>query len=294
MGFSIRECCFVNSRKACVPFLEKELLRRALAAPRPTGETSSVGVHMLLCERGWAMNILAMWQFEKHTGRPWKFTLHDDGTLTSASADKIRTRFPDCRIIFAVQSDPVMKASLEKFPRLRDMREKLVLGRKLLDPFHYAEGPRFIGLDSDLLFYRRPPEVLDWVDSGSDDCWFNQDNGEVYSVPRAAIEESFAVKLWPSVNSGLGLIPSRIMNHALCEEFLIRLSGHTKKAHFHEQTLYALLASSYGKGGLLPSAYRILWDHKKPADAISCHYVGESKWHTLYFHLAREVMLHGR
>ncbi len=161
---------------------------------------------------------------------------------------------------------------------------------KLLDPFHFAESERFIMLDSDVIVYRKPAEVLDWVDSGSEDCRFNRDNVEVYSVPRKAIEQAFGIELWQLVNSGFGLIPTQIMNHALCEEFLIRLSGHTRKAHFHEQTLYALLASAYGRGGMLPPEYRILWESRKPKDAVSCHYVGESKWHTLYFHLAREMM----
>ncbi len=127
MGFSIREFCFVNSRKACVPALEKWLVKKSLAVPRPAGEASDVRVHMLLSERGWAMSLLAMCQFERRTGRPWKFILHDDGTLKPGSAAKLRERFPDCRIIFRSYADPIILGSLERYPRLRSMRDTLCL-----------------------------------------------------------------------------------------------------------------------------------------------------------------------
>lgn len=246
---------------------------------------------MLLSEDTLVMGLCALRQFERTTGISWKFTLHDDGTLTTVSAAKIRAWFPDSRLIFRREADVAMHPLLASHPRLLAFRSANVLGQKLLDTFHYAPAEKYIVLDSDLIFFRRPREILDWINAETDACWFNRDNGEVYSVPRHSIEAAFPVDLWPEVNSGLGLLQRRMMNYDLAEEFLLRLADHTGKAHFHEQTLFAFLASIYGKGGLLPREYRVLWDARFPNGAISCHYVGEGKWHTLYFHLARWLFL---
>lgn len=289
-NFSIREFLFVRSRKACVPVLKEILLRHFKEIKRPGEQAPAVCVHILVSERAAMMTVCAMRKFELSTNLAWKFILHDDGSLSGASISRFEEFFPDCRVVRRGVADVEMLNVLEGLPFLSKMRETNVLGLKLLDTWRYAESDNYIVLDGDLIFFRYPDEVVAWANKMDDSCWFNRDNGEVYSIPRAAIENAFSLALWPAVNSGLSLMRREAIDLLLAEEFLRKLGGATKKAHFHEQTLFAFLASAYGKGGLLPEDYRILWDRQFPKDAISCHYVGEGKWHTLYFHLFQRVL----
>ena len=56
-------------------------------------------------------------------------------------------------------------------------------------------------------FFKRPGEILDWVDAGKEECWFNEDTKEKYCIPRPQIEEALQMKIWQRVNTGICLMP---------------------------------------------------------------------------------------
>ena len=51
-------------------------------------------------------------------------------------------------------------------------------------------------------FFKRPGEILDWVDARKEECWFNEDTREKYCIPRPQIEEELGMKMWQRVNTG--------------------------------------------------------------------------------------------
>ena len=149
------------------------------------------------------------------------------------------------------------------------------LALKIFDMPYFCESPGSLMLDSDMLFFNHPREIMDWVGNGAKECWFNEDiaEGSLVSPEKESLED-LGVKLWPRVNSGLALITKEAIDF----EFLRRVLGETSilKGNLWrvEQTLFALCASRYGKGGLLPKTYEVSLGKDAAEDCVARHYVG--------------------
>ena len=79
-----------------------------------------------------------------------------------------------------------MQTHLAKHPKCLSNRRRHNLFLKFFDFPVYAPYDRFVVLDSDVIFFKRPGEILDWVDAGKEECWFNEDTKEKYCIPRPA------------------------------------------------------------------------------------------------------------
>src|SRR4029434_8481477 len=122
--------------------------------------------------------MLASWfHFSDHG---WLVTIHDDGTLQREHRATLRALFPKCRFIHRDEADRVMHAALTPSPLYCDYRQKHPLSLKIFDMPHFAQNERFLVFDTHLLFFRKPNEVLKWVnDDHGNDCWFLEDVVEV-------------------------------------------------------------------------------------------------------------------
>ncbi len=129
--------------------------------------------------------------------------------------------------------------------------------------------------DSDVLFFRKPAEILAWVESEKSETWFNADFQDSCNITAAQAHEKWGIKLWPLVNAGLALVDLSMVDLAFCEACLregtIRTQGWTWCI---EQTLYALCASRAGRGGLLPPSYEVSFNPQAAPDIAARHYVG--------------------
>lgn len=253
---------------------------------RPSATAGSETVQMLVSSKTWHAGLLAAMSFEHHTGRRWKFVIHDDGTVDEAAEAKIRKIFPDVLFVPRAEADERAAEYLSEHPKCREHRAKHNLFLKFFDFPAFASGERFIVLDSDAIFFRRPTEILEWVDSGAETCLYNEDTKEKYCIPRAQIQEGIGITMWPRFNSGLVLMPSAAVNLDWAERLLVTFEGTAHHPQFFEQTLYGLMASVWGRGGALPPTYEISWGYFRKRGAICRHYVGDFKHDLLYVEAA--------
>ena len=131
-------------------------------------------------------------------------------------------------------------------------------------------------LDSDILFFREPVELLRRIEDPAYQLnSVNADVASAYTVDPADVRNRFGFELGPCFNSGLGLIHRESVQPRWIEDFL-SLPG--VLGHFWriEQTLFALC--SFRRGAeLLPDEYRVCIDANL---AVSCkHYVGAIRHH---------------
>jgi hypothetical protein len=216
--------------------------------------------------------MLASWFHFTQQG--WHVVIHDDGSLCDDATRTLRRMFPGARIIPRAEADAALERSLIPYPFCLDYRRTHPLALKIFDMPHFAEGDRFLIIDSDVLFFQRPGEVINWTRAGTDDCWFNEDveEGTLVSPDEAFAE--LGVKLWRRVNSGLCLLFKQALDFDFCDCALAQTSilrGHVWRI---EQTLFALCASRHGKGGLLPGDYEVSLKKHASAGVIARHYVG--------------------
>lgn len=241
-------------------------------AGQPVGPVS---IH-LLC--GAEHADLAAWMMASWltaTGRNWNFVVHDDGTLPAATTEHLVALGLTLRRIGRADADAALGQALANHPLCATYRRRHPLALKIFDAPHYAGAPRFILLDTDILFFAPPREILEWVDRPDDaSCHFNADAQEASTVTPAEARQKLGFELWPKVNSGLCLLVREALNLDLCERIFATTaveSGHSWRI---EQTLFALCASHWGNGGLLPSSYEVSLGTNAAPGCIARHYVG--------------------
>lgn len=231
-------------------------------------------VHVLTGAKDWQLSAWMLASFLQFTEQTWKLYIHDDGTLPEKARAGLKKLFPGARIIGRDEADTEMDKVLAPLPFCHDYRNKHPLALKIFDMAHFSDAPRFLVLDSDVLFFTHPREIIDWADGHEESCWFNEDvaEGSLISIDHAW--DDLGVKLWERVNSGLCLIAKRAIDFEFCERALGEtsiLKGHIWRV---EQTLFALCASRHGKGGLLPKSYEVTLAKNASTDCIARHYVG--------------------
>ncbi len=259
-------------------------------ARRPAAAAPPISVHMLVSSRTWHAGLLAIISFEHFTERRWEFFMHEDGSVDQASRRQIERWLPGVRFVPRPEAEQRLANDLRAHPRSLAHRAKWILLLKFFDSIAFAPHPRFIVLDSDVIFFRRPPEILEWADSGREECWFNHDTKEVYCASRDRIEPVFGFPLWDRVNSGLCLLAAETFSRDMSERFLAEMEDRADRPIFFEQTLFAFHASRRNRGGLLPRKYEISWGYLRAAGSVCRHYVGAFKSDLLYVEGATSLL----
>lgn len=234
---------------------------------------AEIPVHLLTGAQDWQLAGWMLASFVHTTQRDWPIVLHDDGTLSLEATTFFIAHFPRLKVWPHAQANARMQPLLAGHPHCAAYRARHPLGLKIFDMPALTPGDRFIVLDSDLLFFRPPTEILAWADSGARACWFNQDAADT-SLVTAEEARTLGVDLWPAVNSGLGLLVRDAFDLAFCERALAETGieeGHIWRI---EQSLFALCASRFGVGGLLPRSYEVSLGNWAAPHAIARHYVG--------------------
>lgn len=229
------------------------------------------------------MGLLAVLSLEYFSERRWGIFIHEDGSLDFSARQEIESKLPGVRFVTRTEADHIVGKFYEDFPACRRNRGRHNLFLKFFDPLVFAPSDKYLILDSDLFFYRKPVALIDWANGPQRTCHYNRDVKEVYSLPRDKIEAAIGVKLWESFNSGLVCVSKEAINLQRSEQLLSLFEDTANHPQFFEQTLYALNCSAHNQGGALPPEYEITWNIFRSADSVCRHYVGPAKFDHLYF-----------
>jgi hypothetical protein len=182
--------------------------------PIPVG-SPDLEIHMLLHHERIFESLWSLYSLCRFAETPFGITVHDDGSLTAEDAAMLRALFPGIRLIHREDSDPIVNEWLKAhgFRNSRRFRDGLVFGLKLFDPHVFRRASEYILLDSDVLFFRRPAELLD---SPAGESRFSVDMGYEGGFSHRVIGEITGIEDAIAVNAGLlrlnaqSIIPERI------------------------------------------------------------------------------------
>ncbi len=259
----------------------KDIVRNRILDTQPIAQTSdrACEIHVFTCSQDWLNLIWALKSFYWASNRQYALCIHDDGTLTAANRATLQQHFPNARIIDRPSADARVLAGLQNYPRCLEFRQSNHLAPKVFDFASYLESDRMLLLDSDILFFAEPTELLQRIEDPT--YLLNTVNGDVssaYTVNPQVVKDKLGFDVIDRFNSGLGLIHKASFNLDWIEEFLALpdILGHFWRI---EQTLYALLSSRFG-AELLPPAYDV---HLEGGigNSPSRHYVGQIR-HLMY------------
>lgn len=253
----------------------RDVIRQRILQTPPVENTldKRCEVHVLTSARDWLNMVWSLKSFYVASGKQYALCIHDDGSLEPMQIGKMKEHFPQAGIILRAQADSDVLPALQPYPRCLEFRQTNHLSPKLFDFAHYLRNDRMLLLDSDVLFFREPAELLRRTE-GRDllKNAVNADVGSAYTITPKIAREQAKVNLIERFNSGLGVIHRDSLRLDWLEEFL-GLPG-LANGHFWriEQTLLALCSSRFGVE-LLPREYDIRLNGGI-AGAPSRHYVG--------------------
>ncbi len=235
---------------------------------------TNVPIHVLVGENDWRMAAWMLASFFRATESAWPVVFHDDGTLPTDGSRTLEDLFEDSSTVSRAEADAKMDRVLRAYPYCHEYRSGHRLGLRIFDTAHLENAERYLVLDSDVLFFQRPDEIMDWADDPlTQKCWFNRDAREFSNVSDFEAREELGVDLWPRVDCGIALIYRPIVDLGFCDRALATTAILRGAEDRIEQTLFALCASQHGQGGLLPKTYEVSLKGRASPDAISRHYV---------------------
>lgn len=215
------------------------------------GDGSDFEVHSLLGSRHVGMCLWSIKSFLHHAKRPFSIVLHDDGSLSLQDIEKLKRHLPGVRVIRKADADTLIRPMLSpwklveayRFGTLGNTdysRRMSIFALKLLDFNLLTAASRILVLDTDVLFFRRPSELLDWVDNKSEaQCMYcYEDYAPVRN--RAGVIAGFERKAAPSCyfNSGLICFDKPVMDLSALDNWLKEYGHLTNTLYTFEQFAY--------------------------------------------------------
>ncbi|MEO6096583.1 MAG: hypothetical protein ABIW76_13095 [Fibrobacteria bacterium] len=242
--------------------------------PVPKSSSDGISVHLLTNRKDWRMAAWSIASFLKACGRTFPVVVHDDGSLQPGQAAKLERLFPGLRIIWRPEADRAVVEALAGRPQSLEFRSRYNNSIKLFDPWLVAGARDVIALDSDLIFFRKPEEILAWVDGPRSVNRWNEDVESAYTLTHDEIRDHLGVEMIPRINSGLGVISGKSMDWDLVEKALEHPAA--RSHHWRiEQTLFAILSCRFGVELLSPKhRIDISRDFKIDDTLVNRHYVG--------------------
>jgi hypothetical protein len=156
---------------------------------------------------------------------------HDDnGTLTDSDKDILHHHIEGIAIIDRNIADKQMEPILSSFPHCRKYRSRIFASLELLDNILLATTERIITMNSDVLFLKRPDELIQWLINGSNEIiYVHEDNPSTQKELLSEIGCNFP----PHVTLALVCFYREIIDLALIEDVL-------KKSKFTRTHLWLL------------------------------------------------------
>lgn len=247
--------------------------------PPPIFGGPRLELHLLTGRRFWYQSAFCLWTFARQSQRDLAPTVIDDGSLTPEICATLRTLFPAARFLGKSDAHALLHEYLPaaRFPRLHDRWQHYPHIRKIIDPHLGAHGWKLV-LDSDLLFFRRPRFLLEWLDAPEQPL-HAVDIATAYGYSTGLLAEVAGAPVPGKVNVGLTGLNSGEIDWEKLEHWCDRLIGTAGTHYYLEQALVAMLVSGR-PCAIAPAADYVTLP--RPPEASECravmhHYVADSK-----------------
>jgi hypothetical protein len=254
---------------SCLP----RLSRSVLDSGRP------LEVWYLTGNRFWYQTAFCAWSLANHSRRGLVLNLVDDGSLKPEQEQKLRRLFPAgaTRWKHEVAAELDEQLPVSRFPVLRQRWSDYINIRKLTDIHLGSTGTKLV-LDSDMLFFRRPDELLTWRDESDGPCLM-VDCVESYGYSRELMQELAGFPIPPLLNVGICGLASELINWDEMEHWCHTLIERQGTSYYLEQALVAMLAAR-ANITVMPRSNYITFPSRQQVlagEGVLQHYVSDSK-----------------
>lgn len=137
-----------------------------------------VEIHILCQKKDSDMLAWSLISFINVSGICPKIVVHEDGSFDQKTVNKLESKFPELEVLSLKKADELINGITGLSPKLLEHRKyghKLIY--KLVDIFLLSQSEKVMVLDSDVLFFNYPREILEFIEgkSGYDSLISDQD-----------------------------------------------------------------------------------------------------------------------
>lgn len=234
------------------PWAERETERQrremvAAADRLPTlplfADTTPVVLHLMSGDKFWYQTVFCLHSFAHASRRTVHAVIHDDGSMDDACVRRLSRLGPGVVIRRASELQAQLERLLppDHFPVLRERWENYPNLRKLIDVHLGSTGWKLV-LDSDLLFFRSPDFILEWL-AAPDRPLHAVDCAESYGYSRSLLTQLAGTSIPPLVNVGLCGLRSEQLDWEELEAWTRQLQERERTNYYLEQALVAMLVA---------------------------------------------------
>ena len=240
--------------------------------PVRTGESADdFELHLLLGHRYVGMCLWAAKSFLVKARRAYRVVLHDDGSLTDADVNTLGEHLLNGRIIRKREADEAMRELLAAHPACQRYRlsaptvaghngRRMNLGIfaiKLFDFTLLSQARKILSLDTDILFFQRPDDIIRWIEQPDDlSCHYCLENHQPLRDRRGRLSGFERKAEAPTAfNSGLLCLPREAFDLDVLEPYIAQRVARSETVNLFEQQACNHLVSQYPRHGPLPASY---------------------------------------
>lgn len=257
----------------------KRMQKAALALEPVISHTDGLPIHFLTGKNYLYQTLFCIRSLTKTTDAHFKFILIDDGTFDADLIELVQRLLPNAEIIgagiikknIAQNIPPSCTALLEKrkvYPHIR----------KLTD-IHTLPGNAWkLVMDSDMIFWAEPKEVLSWIEK-PDSPLYMRDCMPSYGYTDLILKELLGKQLPELVNVGVIGLNSDYIDWQRLDEWIKILESREGTSYYLEQALTAMIIGDHPSTILAENEYIVNPDEQliKRRKGILHHYVDLSK-----------------
>jgi hypothetical protein len=240
-------------------------------APVRCDRRSSLKVASLVSAQDIEMLLWCLKSLFYFSESPWDLWILDGG-LNSTDSELLKKHFPECHICAEPALTATLHPYLARYPEVRAFRKYLKLAKKLIDAPLLVQNHKFLLLDSDVLFFAKPVQLIEHLRQDKMNRFaFNMEKGKI--------------------NSGVAVVPPCRVSLDRIERILQSMPLSLKQQFWTEQEIYTSIAQdcydqltdSYAVEPVPTGAYSKL---------VSCHFISTVR-HRFFEHGIGQVRSSG-
>ena len=239
-------------------------------------------VYFLTGKKYWFQTAFCLYSLQKNAAVNIHAFIIDDGSFDDELEAQVAGQFPSTTTV--IRSSYLLTLLDEQlpekdFPVLRQRRIEYPHLRKLTDVHILTgDGPKLV-LDSDMLFFSKPVDLLNWL-FNPNGLLFMKDVTESYGYTTRLMKELTGAQGIPErLNVGVAGIASSTINWERLEQWTGELLKQEGSSYLQEQALTAMIAANEPYTFLNGAAYKVLPSiNGSTIPEILHHYVAEAKY----------------
>jgi len=227
---------------------KKEMIKSSHSLPKISSYPNGLPVYFLTGKDYLYQTLFCTRSLVKNSHQKFQFILVDDGSFDEKLIERAKQQMPGVEII----TKKIIDRNIEKilpekhFPYLHLKRKIYPHIKKLTDIHTIADNPYKLVLDSDMLFWNEPLEIINWLKSPNG-CIYMLDSEESYGYDKNIMGLLCGKKISPLVNVGTIGIQSSTISWQDLEMWSEYLEKNYGASYFLEQALSAMVIGEQQK-----------------------------------------------